>query len=717
MKTITRHTRSGPARPRRKKPDELLSSVIPKTANAAALDLFRENTAFTFPSGRTWVMITLAEQEIGGLSQRHRSDAAKGSIVELIEADSIETYADQRMFEREDELGGPFFGIIPTEGTITRMDEFSLLREATYQWGVVWQTEDEGVTFDLFGETSLRVVRDVIGGRTTLRDALGEEAWVRYSGQEDRATGTDDDERGEEQDEGTSAAEEDPDHDPVLAPLGMMDEEDEAPDDDPTPVFGSSAASNQDEDFLADSVLEDAPEESDDPSPGAIEGSGTDLHVEPEEIEDEAEGQGVEDVDPPVDGEVVEDDAEPVQLLDQDEARSLLARRFLSEDLELGISLEEFDLTFGIGLPNVAIDVPEGASEWLGDQVAQLGRQANADLSQLRSRHEDELRAMYVNLMSTHVEQVILEVAMDREGTRFTTLREGVERRHQERQEGKEERIRLRKKEIVEAHEEAAAQAGRQAAMHAEIQYKERHRPRVEREQVDAVAEIERVVDNDHDHDLGELHRLRRDAASLKMEVGRSRIFEVLAQKQSEHLDAEQELLTSWLEQSQRIIDDHRKADVSRVEALSEQQRVSTEIADMRAEHEERITAMRSEHEDRLKRLEVEFDQSRKEATTRMEARDEEWRHALAEEVERTSARDRRITDLTETIHSLNDAKDKEWGRRVEDLTAQKDRYAEQMKWAAMVQGRTNKALTAMVVLLSLLCLVAGYIAGSGLSG
>ncbi|MGW0583870.1 hypothetical protein ACWD25_50010, partial [Streptomyces sp. NPDC002920] len=102
---------------RKKKPDELLASVVRETAIPAAIELLRSNTRFVFPSGTAWVMLVLAADSVGGLSKRHGRDEAKGSIIELISSDQIRTVATAEMLEEE------VFGIIPTDETLARMEE------------------------------------------------------------------------------------------------------------------------------------------------------------------------------------------------------------------------------------------------------------------------------------------------------------------------------------------------------------------------------------------------------------------------------------------------------------------------------------------------------------------------------------------------------------------------------------------------------------------
>ncbi|WP_247040336.1 hypothetical protein [Arthrobacter rhizosphaerae] len=669
---------------RKKKPDELLSSVVRETAIPAAVELLRSNAKFVFPSGTAWVMLVLAAENIGGLSKRHGRDEAKGSIIELIDSDQIKTVATAEM------LGEEVFGIIPNAETLSRMEEYSLFTGADYSWAVVWQKPSGELLVDLVNEATFKQAQEVAAGAMSLEQAVGEQAWKDHSGVafDEVAAGS-----ASTDTEAVAVVEDGGDDIFDELPGGNSDTGDE-------PIFDSAGA---DEPLFDDEPINFGTEV--DPKSFAVE------------AEPEFDGSGgLDELDE--ESGALDQSAEDVVLLeDQEQVREVIARRFLSEDLDLQVDLSEFNATFAIGAPVVQIDVPQGATEWLGDQVAQLNRQANADLSQLRWAHEDELRTLYVNLMSAHVEQVIREVATDRPGSRYKSLKDGTEEAHRERESEKEQRIRARKAEILKDHETQAKKLAEQAAIQAEIQYKERNRSRMEREQGDAVAEIERVIENAYSHDQQEILRVRRSDAALKMQIGTTRIFEVLAEKQRAYLEAEEARLGQWKDEIQRIVDDNRKADIVQAEALAEHQRTTDEIGVVRREQEALLESIRSEHADRIRRMEDELDRSRKDAITQMQGRDSEWQHSLELEKEKTDSATKRNTDLLQQMASVEDSVKRRYEARMEELLADKESYASELTRASEIQGRYNKMIVALIVALPLLGGLAGFIGGAGMGG
>ncbi|MFD8609396.1 hypothetical protein [Streptomyces sp. NPDC059631] len=673
---------------RKRKPDELLASVVRETAIPAAVELLRSNTQFVFPSGTAWVTLVLAADEIGGLSKRHGRDEAKGSIIELISSDQIRTVATAEMLDEE------IFGIIPTDETLARMEEYSLLTGATYAWAVLWQKPSGDLHVDLVNNATFAQARSVVAGTTSLAEAVGKKAWEEHSGLIAEVGSAAPAVLGEDEGEDEGDA--------IFDEIPGVEEADEGLDDEP--LFS---------DVVDDYEGADAPTLGED-TLGIDDAGAIPVESAPDYGGDEVVYyEGFDETDA---GSGMEDDyqeaSDTVLLADQAQVRDVIARRFLSEELDLDVRLDEFNATFAIGAPVVQIAVPEGSTEWLGDQIAQLNRQANADLMRLRSAHENELRALYVNLMSAHTEQVIRDVATDRAGSRYKLLKDAAEAEHQQRQTKRDEKIRARRAEIAKDYESQASKVAQQAALSAELQYKERNRSKMEREQLDSVAEIERGIEETHAHNQQEILRVRRSDATLKLQTGQTRIFEVLAEQQSEYLAAEEERLNQWKSEIQQVVDDNRKADIARSEALAEHLRTTDEIGALRREQQDLLESVRSEHADRTRRMEDELERNRKAAITQMTVRDAEWQHNLDLEKEKTHSQVTRVTDLLQQLSTVEDSVANRYKARLTEMQADKESYVNELARASEMQSRTNKILIVMIVTLSLLMGVAGFIVG-----
>lgn len=669
---------------RKKKPDELLSSVVHETATAGVVDLLKKNEKFAFPSGTAWTMLGLSSEALGGLNRRQSRDETKGSIIKLIENDAIETVATAEMLAEE------VFGIIPTASTLQRMDEYSLLTEAKYSWAVVWESGEGDLHVEFVGDATFPQTQQVAAGTLSLEQAVGGQVWADHSG----LSGTNP----------TDAAASDPtqptDGDEIFAPL----DEDDSPteDDDDKPVF-DDLDTDEEPDFQL-------PE----PEPIGEPALVSEASVVTEGPGDE--GFGIEEIDEDdtaVDEPMSAEATEGVYADDQETVRDGLARRFLPEDLDLGIRLDEFNHTFSIGAPAVQLEVPEGASEWLGDQVAQLSRQANADLAGLRYQHEDELRALYVNLMSTHIEQVIRVVATDREDSRYKQLMDSIEAKHAERVSEKDEKVRKAKARIVADYEEHVKVLAEKAAKDAEAHYRERNKARVERHQADAVVEIDREMSNAYTHDLQEILRIRRNDASLKLQVGQTQIFKVLAERQSENLAAEQDRLDNWKDEIGRIVADHRGDDIARTEALAEQLARTDELAAARSEHAAALEAQRAEHADRIRRMEDELDLARQAAITKIKECDAEWDKDLSVEQAKTETLTKQVQALREENAAIENRATEFADRRLQAVMADRDAADKNLERFAVLQRHASWLILSVIVGGVILGLGVGFIVGT----
>lgn len=691
--------KEGRHKERKKKPDEVLSSVVRETAVPAAVELLRENTAFAFPSGTAWVMLVLEASAIGGLSKRHGRDEAKGSIIQLIESDQIHTVATQEMLVEE------FFGIIPNTTSLTRMEEYSLLTGADYAWAVVWQRPTGELIVDVVKTASFQQAREVLLGHLSLRDAVGEQAWGEHSGfggetddstrpmaiQAEQHTDLGDeifnttDEVAPAQIEAGGSTVAQPTPSPELVDVPVTDDE-EAPEG----FDESFAFDDADGSTVAEPELEMEADDDDEPEYAVQDDEAT--FDEPEYDEDQLEAVYAEN---------------------QQVVLDAVARRFLSDELQLDIRLDEFNTSFGVGAPVIQMEVPEGASEWLGDQVAQLSRQANAELAHLHYSNEEELRTAYVALMSKHAEEIIREVSTDKEGGKYKGLKDKADAIRNERRGEIEQILHARRKDISEAFEADAKRVAEQAALEAELRFKDRNRPRMERDQLEVAAEVQRKIEDDNALAQAEINKLRRSDAQMKMQFGQSRIFEILTEQHNTHLEAEKGLIESWRTSIEKLVEDHRQNDVVRAKALAEEQARTDEVGALRKQQVEQLDAMRSEHAERLRRLEADFERDGQAAAEQLRARDAEWQHQVDLEKTRTQSESRRADGLADQIEKLGHTYKTEYEALTLKSKADNEAINQNLAAASQMQNRTIRLLTVVSVFLAIFMGVVGVLVGA----
>lgn len=688
---------------RRKKPDELLGSVVRETAIPAAVELLRANEKFALPSGKAWGVLVLAADKIGGLSKRHGRNEAKGSFIELIESDQVLTVATADMLREE------VFGIIPTAETLERMSEYSMLTNVDYDWAIA-SVEGEDLNVKTIREgtftqaQAIATTDDPEAGAAKLHEALGGDVWDSLSGETTPAVSQADapDDSGAQTQEFSVIAD---------------DEDDASNFDDDEPSFADedAPAFSEDEDSDAPIFADETPE-SLVPAPAAapVDEAEVDEPIEPEVIPAQPSEPPVAAYTEPVaedeDDETESWDEDEVLTADQEQIRDTIARRFLGDDLGLNIDLSEYWTTFSVGAPTVQIGLPEGTTGWLGDQIAQLTRQANAEIARLHNDGQEELQAEYVNLMSMCAKDVIKEVATDRAGGIYKGLLEQAEIEHREREGEKEAKVAVLQKGIREEYEASAKKVGEQARLQAELEYSDRNKPRLSRELGETESHVTSEIEDRYSHDRVEILRLRRKTAEQKMFAGQSRVFEVMAEKHATNLAAERDLLSEWTAKIDRIIAGHRTEDINRANALAEEQKRFDQVAALKKEHEELIESMRTDHTERGLRMEQELERMRTSTVEQLRSRDEEWGHQLAIEKANTATETKRVADLISQGELMSQSFQKQYDDRINEFEADKRNTNDALTRAARLQDNSTKLMTMLIIASGLVMFGVGFI-------
>lgn len=666
---------------RKRKPQELLSSVVKESTAGAAVALLRENSAFALPSGKSWVVLGLAVEKIGGLSVKQKNDEAKGSIIELITADHITTVATMDMLEAET------FGIIPSTQSLDRMREFGLLTNADYLWVVLTQTPDGSLSADPVAEATFAQAVEIAEGLTSLAEVLPK-VWAWGEGTAVEQGGQD------EVDDLTIDISDDPlSGDPVL-----HDDSENPFSGDPEEIDYSALAAEGDDAFPADEVdLSEFEKQFAAESDAATEPAGQ------ESVPDEETPAW-----PPV---------ESTREVDETEVRAAIARRFLSSDLDLEVDLATFDVNFRPDSSEVVFPLEEDATDWLGRQINQLARQANTELAELRIHNRTALREKYVQLMSQHIEQVIAAVSPDRDGSYYNLLLNAAKEDLADRQKAGPEEVAAQRREMVSRYEEEAAARGRQAAEQAVLRYKEQHRPRHERELAELGLANERASEELFAGSQQIILDTRRRDAQARMDLGKTKILDVLIEEHQAQREREAELLQHWSAEMREFVDANRKDDIARSDALAEQLARNNQVDELRRENAARLDQMRREQDERVRNLEADLERVRRDALHDLASREATWEHKLSEKQEEANGAKSRVRELLDQFNNLDDRYERQYQGRIASLEADKKSYSDELERAAVLQSRANKLWAILILFVALAMVGVGFILGVALMG
>ena len=687
---------SAPAatRQRKRKPNERLSSVVKESAPGAAVDVLARNTEFVLPNEAGWfaLLLNVEAPEFGGLSVKHKGDEAKGSIIELITADEIEVVATPEM------LAEDILGIVPTASTLERMGEYSLLTRAPYVWAVVSRDENDQLMVRPVAEASYAEALDVSSGRRTLAQ-LNPEVWAWAGGD------------AVEEQQPFSASEDAGDE--------QWAEQDQWTDESEQPFASEDASDDEEFDSGPATELYD-PEDEGAVDYGALDdggGGGIDYG-------DDDEGDyGAEDYDETdALADMVDEDEDAGEYEDYvaanyerevplAEVRQTLARRLSPEDLNLEVDTQEFDRSFSIEAPVIEIETGDH-NAWLADQVADLTRQANANIAKMRADHVAELRRRYVALMSEHSEKVTRDLSTSRPGTQYFELMKAASADFEDDKRKGGEVASERRNEITRRFEEEAEEAGRAAAAAAKARFLAQNRSLRERLISEAALVVETGNEERYAHKREMLLQMRRDDARLAMELGSTKAMQLLGERQEQQQKAESELLREWSERIAKFIDDNRKHDVARAETLAAQLSRENHVAELNAQFATERERLTGEYATRIRELEAAIIANRDQALAELRERESEWEHRVkVGHAEVDSARTL-VAKMEAQMGELRKTYEEQYEGRIATLVSDKESYATELERANHIQSRANKVLVVLVIVLAVAAFAVGIIVG-----
>lgn len=678
---------------KRRRPQESLASVVNESAPGAAVDLMSRNEPFALPNRAGWAILLLntGSPEFGGLSLKQRGDEAKGSIIELIAGDQIQVVATARMLDMD------VLGIIPNEATLRRLGEYRILRDAKYAWGIISEGDD-GLVENAVAEATFASAQTIAAGQRTLQQELPD-VWQWALGDEAPQVAPPPPPVPEAAPQAEPAAFDDASEDP-FGQEGAPSESAVEPEPVAAPVYeepddGVDYATLDEGDAVADLWADDETPVYDDDEAGDEQ----DL----DDYDDGGEDEG------PTYEQYLE--AHEGREVTEREVRESIIRRFADAELDLAIDAEEFEKTFSTDVPAVTIDVGD-SDDWLSGQVALIASQANAQLAQLHEDNRAELRQQYVDLMSIHAEKVARDLSLNTEGARYTALLKAAESDYDsDKARASEETARLRK-EIVDRFDSEAEDVAQAAAAEARSRFHRQNRPTKERLLSEAGVDVDRRGDERFAENRRTLIETRRKDAGYLMEMGVTRALQILAERQAEQRQAEAVLLHEWTDRIMAFIDENRKNDVARTEALAEQLARQNTVADLTEQFAKERASLQAEQEAKVASLQAEMLHQREASLAELKQRDEAWQHKVADAEGRVNHANDLVQALTDQLGSVGERIEEQYTARIADLEGDKRSFSEELERAGQIQKRANTTMLILLIALTLAGVLVGVILG-----
>lgn len=690
-----------------KKAKDSLALVIDETEPGAALDLIRNNERWALPNGAGVILslpvdAPIEEGGIGGLGKvSSKGDENKGSILQRIADDKIQVLMTQDMLRHN------ILGIIPTEQSLSPegMGEYTLFDKAIFMLTSV-DMRDGALVVNPVHYDELAGVLDVPTGdadTVTLAQAqaissgavalssLIPSLWRRLGGEVDLADA-----------EAEDLAED------VPAPALADDADESIENVDNLPNFDPDEIPDDFDEPLEDDLpFDDGAYDDDDESD--IENPFEDLDVESDtEAEDASE---VAENPVPAPPAPVADN----RVFDRDAVRNTMARRFLDEDLGFTVDMTPFEALFGHEEDEASRFSLDHLSDenWLDGQIKLLSQQANDALAQQRRRDINELRDLFFSLVSNTGDEIAAQMSTGpgADNVWAQTLAEADTNAEKSR-ESLVDIVGAQRAAIIAKYEkdkEADAQA---KAVEAKSLYDVRHKPSLDRELDEIEPNLRATIDEDHTLRRRQILDARKQSAQASFDAALTRVMDHLIQKRSEQTAREAELMEQFRDDMGRFLDENRKEDIARAEALREQLSrqniVEQKTAEFAAREKELREQIKREREEAEKRSLAAQEETNK-ALARMR---EEWSAQLAQakaEVERANAR---TEEEAARVNVVREEILRQYESQIAFLENDQKTLMKQMDRENLVAKRANRLYIALAVLVALAFLALGVIAG-----
>ena len=684
-----------------KKAKDSLALVIDETEPGAALDLIRGNQPWLLPNG-VGVILSLPvdapvdEGGIGGLGKiSAKGNEDKGSILQRIANDKIQ------VFETQDMLRHNILGIIPTEQSLgpEGMGEYTLFDGVIFMLTSVdiradgsisvnpihynESTESSDIPAGDKDTVTLEQAQSISSGAVSLASFIPS-LWRRLGGEVSVESA---DETGETEDINTVTNTSDesvdnvdnlPDFDP-----------DEIPDDD-MPL---------DDDLPSDEGIYDDDDDVEDPF--------KDLDADSEsETNDEATVTAATDGVMPV-----EDD----RVFNREAVRDTMARRFLDEDLGFTVDMTPFEALFGREVEN-----PTGFSldhldneNWLDGQIKLLSQQANDKLADQRRRNIDELRDLFFSLVSNTGDEIAAKMSTEAgaENVWAQTLAEANVNAQKSR-DALVDIIGAQRAAIITNYEQKREESIHAEMVGARARYDTYHKPALDRELSELEPTLRASIDDTYAIRRREILDARKTSAQASFDASITKVMDYLIEKRSEQVTREAELMEQFRIQMGEFLDENRKEDIARAEALREQlarqnviEEKTAEFAAREKELYEQIARERDEAQKRLSASQEETDK----LIARMREENEAALTQAQAEIQRANER---TAEEAARVNVVREEISRQFESQIASQENDKNLLIAQINRESLTAKRANRLYVALAVLVALAFLAVGVIAG-----
>ena len=677
--------------PAKGKKNELLRSLDESVWESVLADL-KANKKFIITDGegnKKYVALLFDTKSVGGLVGKDaKRDESKGSALEAIRTSRIKSYIRNEMLLDES------FVIIPDANTLDSMEEFMFFKDAKFILCTI--DSDGNITTETKNGTDAEDDPEIELSFTDVKnmaidDTASVEEWFATQGQKSGG-----------------AADTSFDYDSASEVVSSEDDEDipDLPEDDdfsdisdaPAATATSTVDSTVDDDVID---LDETPAPAPAPAPQAAEPVGDSY---PDESYGDSYGDSYDDTD---DGGY--DEYNDITAEDLD---NFVVRHFYSSDLGLEVSTAPFDAQFVHNNQYIPFNENRGTG-WLNEYLDNMSRDANVRMIRMRQENMYSLRSQYMNAIQDACSKIEKSLSTEDDDTQFGKMKFAIERSRQMNIENIDMSTQAKKEQLEESWQNKLKQVGAEASAAAIQQYIDRYGKGHDSDVFNLESREKDEIERDYQNSMRRLNEDRRIEASKMLDAAINETLSVLSKVYLEMLQSEKIEYLRLQNEMTRFIDEHRKDEKARIEALAENNRQVKQANEVRKEYAAKIKTMSAEFDMRKVALQADIESMQRKHEEDIRRADNEWGQKIAEYQSQIDALKNELQQSRDEYVHLHDAMEADYGKRIEDLNAELELREDNMGHVIETHKRSNLITVFLIIAAVIAAIGAGFIFGT----
>lgn len=677
-------TSAQPAR-RNRTEEPLLHETVWETT----VDICNANPLFivTRDDERFFVGLYMPFSEIGGLSKKDAKQESKGQIVGQINHGQISVMNTAALIEKEAVV------FLPTESTVTNMSDFSLLGDtANYEYCFInadtGELELTGVKTKLAGVQSLHLDNKSVATIPALRKMVDGVPDVTSQGQSSGGV------KAVSVPMAASVSQNvDVEVPQEMQELGYHGEDED--EDDDRSIGEEDVPTGGDAQYGASADDEFSDDEDDGGTMSEEEAQAPAQDSADDEFSDELDDLGSAD-----------DAVSPDVQFTAEDTQQVLHRRFFNDTVEEELTTAPLDQALADAIPYRPI--PYRPNGWLNEQINSRLGVMNQELNQLHQSNLAQVRQRYLDGMVQLYMDAMNAVNSFEESEEYKDLKQKTDNYL----ESSTAEVEKRRTALKEEFEQQAKAAGEQARSEAEQRYRDRYHWELEQRLSSVEGEVFGGIQASFQMLVDRRKQAIRQDKMAELDKKCQELVDACCKQFADLSEDEEKLRKVHEDDIQRFLEENRKDEVARTQALLEEQSRDDRVARIQKEYDGHVAELKKEFDALSEAHKRNLQTLREHHADELTAQENVHRRDVAIYASDNQRQQSRIDQLTESLTQLDEKKKQEYAAKISELEAQRDAVEAKYQDAIKSQSRGNKLMIAIAAITAMFCLVAGVLIG-----